>query len=145
MNTTLRMEHSIVPASTAEAVIDALTQVAGQLESVACDLGAASQPHVTTEVGTELELRVEHELLANLSQGKESIGAAALAEALSGILADEGIQISVSQVRRMLPPMMLRLFNSRTSCSIKAKDGRYVRGYRGLAFRTVPPQESSPI
>lgn len=136
--------HAGVPVHQLEAILDALAQVAGQLESIACDLSSASQSHGTTAVQTELERRVEHELLANLCRGKESIAASALAEGLSGILQDEGIQLSVSQARRMLPPMMLRLFGCRLSCSVKGVDGRHVRGYRGVAFRIAAPVESSP-
>ena len=63
-----------------------------------------------------------------------------LAEWLVENLAVEGVHVPVTQVRRLLPPLMGRLFGSRLSCSVKDKDGRVVRGYRGLALREVPEE-----
>lgn len=124
--------HAGVPVHRLEAIIAALTQVAGQLESIAFDLDAASQLRSTTLVSAEHEKLVEAELLATFCKGQEGFAASALAEGLRAVLSDDGHQLSAAQVRRMLPPIMLRLFGSKLSCSVKGENGRFVRGYRGL-------------
>lgn len=126
--------HAGVPAHKLEAIIDALAQVAGQLESLASDLNAASQPRSTAPVRAEHEKLVEAELLVTFCKGHESFAASALAEGLCAVLSDDGHQLSAAQVRRMLPPIMLRLFGSKLSCSVRGEHGRFVRGYRGLKF-----------
>ena len=126
--------HAGVPVHQLEAIIAALTQVAGQLEAAACDLDAASQPRSTAPVRAEHEKLVEAELLATFCKGNEGFAALAIAEGLRAVLSDDGHQLSAAQVRRMLPPMMLRLFGSKLSCSVKGENGRYVRGYRSLKF-----------
>lgn len=124
--------QAVVPINQLEAILAALTQVAGQLESVAHDLNAVSQRRTSTPVRLEHEKLVEAELLATFCKGNESFSALALAEGLCAVLSDEGHQLSAAQVRRMLPPMMLRLFGSKLSCSVRGESGRFVRGYRGL-------------
>ena len=126
--------QSVVPVHQLEAILAALTQVAGQLEAVACDLDAASQPRSTAPVWPEHEKLVEAELLATFCKGNEGFAASAMAEGLCAVLSDEGHQLSTAQVRRMLPPIMLRLFGSKLSCSVRGEHRRFVRGYRGLKF-----------
>lgn len=132
--TSLTAGQSVVTVHHLEAIIAALTQVAGQLEVVACDLDAASQPRSTAPVRPEHEKLVEAELLATFCKGNEGFAASAMAEGLCAVLSDEGHQLSTAQVRRMLPPIMLRLFGSKLSCSVRGEHGRFVRGYRGLKF-----------
>lgn len=124
--------HASVPVHQLDAIIAALTQVAGQLESVAFDLDAASQLRSTAPVRAEHEKLVETELLATFCKGNEGFAASALADGLCAVLSDDGHPLSAAQVRRMLPPIMLRLFGSKLSCSVKGENGRFVRGYRGL-------------
>lgn len=104
-----------------EVILAALTQVAGQLAVIASDLDATSQLHRPAAVRTELQERVEQELLVNLCRGKESIAASALAEALSGIMQDAGMQLSVRDT-----------------------NGRHVQGARGLVFRMAPQKIYPP-
>jgi hypothetical protein len=127
--------HPVVPASQIKAFTDALTQVAGQLEEIACQLAEAQIPSPATQVNNNTEMRVEQALLANVTVGSESFQAAEIADAVAAELELHGEPVPVMQIRRLLPPLMLRLFKSKLSCSVTTPEGRYARGYRGLAAR----------
>ena len=114
-----------------EAALDSLVQVAGQLEEIACALEIGTQCQSTAVT----QALVEEALLFNIATGKEAFATADIVDAVSCFCESRGQVSSVLQVRRMLPPLMLKLFNSKPSCSIKTEDGRYVRGFRGLSAR----------
>lgn len=127
--------QTVVPASQLEAVIDALVQAAGLLEEISCQPAQAQLPPPATRATCNIEMRAEQALLANLATGSKSFSAAEIADAVAAELELRGEAVPVVQIRRMLPPMMLRLFNSKLSCSLKTQAGRYARGYRGLDAR----------
>jgi len=133
----------LVPTSQIKGIIDALTQVARRLEELALVIEYAPNPADTVESRTDLGKRIEQALVANVSVGTESFPAADIADAVAAELELRGEPVSVTQIRRMLPPLMLRLFDSKLSCSVKTPEGRYARGYRGLTARVVPMAESS--
>lgn len=132
------MGQATVPAQGIETILDSLTTLAGQLEQLACDLAMTTTAAVNNTSRADTEKRMEAELLASLTKGTEAFPALTLAEWLSGNMAAEGIPVSVTEVRRILPTLMLRLFASKLSCSVRDKDGRVVRGYRGLALLAEP-------
>lgn len=136
------MGQTTVPAQQIETILESLTTLAGQLELLACNLAMTTTVDVNNTPMANTEKRIEAELLANLTKGSAAFPALMLAEWLSDNLAAEGVQVSVTDARRMLPPIMSRLFGSKLSCSVKDKDGRVVRGYRGLALRDV--EEATP-
>ena len=136
------MGQTLVPVQQIEMILESLTTLAGQLEELACDLATKAKADINNAPPADIEKRIAAELQASLSKGTEAYPASALADYISEILAADGIQLSVTQVRRLLPPIMLRLFGAKLSCSVKDKDGRVVRGYRGLALRDV--QEVTP-
>lgn len=130
--------QSIVPVHQLDAVLDALTRVAGQLEDLACVIAEHGQPPTRVKQEAAVVSHIEALLTDSIVRGTNAFPALTLAEWLCENMAIQGIHVSVTTVRRMLPPVMLRLFGSKLSCSVKDKDGRVVRGYRGLALRDVP-------
>lgn len=131
-----------VPVPQLEAMLELLTQVAGQLEDLACTIAEHQQPPACVIQQAAVVGHVEALLTDSIEKGTKAFPALTLAEWLCDNIAIEGIHVPVTTVRRMLPPIMLRLFGSKLSCSVKDKDGRVVRGYRGLALRAVP--EATP-
>ena len=112
----------------------------GQLEDLACTMAERQQAPACGIQETAVIGHIETFLTDSIVKGTRAFPALTLAEWLADNLAAEGIQISVTDARRMLPPIMLRLFESKLSCSVKDKDGRVVRGYRGLALRDEPTE-----
>ena len=127
--------QTIVPANQIESAIDSLVQAAGLLEEISCQLAGGQLPPPATLTTANIKMLVERALVANLTVGSECFSAAEIADAVAAELELHGEPVPVAQIRRMLPPLMLRLFGSKLSCSVKTPQGRYTRGYRGLAAR----------
>lgn len=87
------------------------------------------------------EARVRAALLENLTAGSESFSTFELADAVSAALSyDGGSPVSDAEIRKVLPRLLRELFDSKPSCSLR-REGRFVRGYRGLAAREVSTAE----
>lgn len=134
--------QSSVPLCDLQTVLDQLAHIAGQLEAVACTIAEHRQPPTCVIQQAAVVGHIEALLTGSIERGTKAFPALTLAEWLCDNMAIDGIHVSVNTVRRMLPPIMSRLFGSKLSCSVKDKDGRVVRGYRGLALRDVP--EATP-
>lgn len=134
LNSSTSAGQTTVPVNL-ESAIDMLSEVAGLLEEIACQLVAEPPiPSPSQATGT-MEMHIEEALLANVTVGNDNFTAADLAGAVAAELELRGQSVAVEEIRRMLPPLMLRLFKSKLSCSLKTQEGRYARGYRGLAAR----------
>lgn len=135
-------EQRSIPITNLEEILANLTTIAGQLEDLACTIAEQRQaPSCAAQAG-DVVSRIEALLTASIVEGTEAFPALTLAEWLVENMAVDGVHVSVTQVRRLLPSVMGRLFNSKLSCSVKDKDGRVVRGYRGLALRDDGKSES---
>ena len=131
-------EHQPVPPIRLEPVLDQLTALASQLEAVTKELAASAQRQHAFTTQDYIEMRVEAELLGQLCRGEKCMEASGLAEGVRSLLADGGLHLPVTQVQRLLPRAMLRLFDSKLDDSAKDESGRVVSAYVGVALRDVP-------
>lgn len=123
--------RQVVPANNDLAgCLEALTQVAGMLEELTCMLETSG-----AHVSADLEARVRRALLRNVKQGQQALVVTELVDACSAALElDGGPPAPAAVIRKALPRLIRELFGAHLSCSIK-RDGKYVRGFRGLAPR----------
>ena len=128
--------HSFVPASQIESIIDTLTEIAGHLEELSLQIqGEQASVGVQRSSSSATEARVRAALLKNLTNGSESFSTLELADLANAALSYDGEgPVSESVIRKLLPGLLSEIFDAKPSCSLR-RNGKYVRGYRGLAAR----------
>lgn len=131
--------HKLAPLSQIESAIEMLSQIATQLEELCEQIQAAqSSAIIPCIASSDNEDRVRAALLENLTAGSESFSTFELADAVSAALSyDGGNPVSDAEIRKLLPRLLRELFNAKPSCSLR-REGKFVRGYRGLTAREIP-------
>lgn len=119
-----------------EAILDRLSEIAGELEDVCLAIQPAHPPENPTKPGDETsEQRIRRSLESNLTKGAEAVTVTEVLDVVMATLEiDGGPPVPERVIRSALPELMAELFAARLSCSIRC-EGRYARGWRGLAPR----------
>jgi len=119
-----------------DSILDQLTAIAGKLEEACIAIQAArSTGNAAVILDAATEDRIRRSLKCNLTKGSEAVPVAEAVDFVNATLAfDGGPPVSERVIRATLPKLMRELFDVRLSCSIRY-EGRYARGWRGLAPR----------